>query len=170
MAVLQILIGIALLIFGRKLFWVFIGGVGFVLGIVVASAFLKDQPGWLVFLVALAAGVLGAVLIQSVQKIALGIAGFIVGGFALTTLVTLLGIHIPLVSWIIFVIGGLIGVALVVLLFEWALIILSTVNGATLIVDALKFSPPITILLFLVLLGVGIAYQGGWLGRKRQGV
>ncbi len=65
---LQTFVGAALLILGRKLFWVFVGAIGFVLGMDIASRFLQGRPDWLILIVALGAGVLGALLALFLQR------------------------------------------------------------------------------------------------------
>ena len=62
MDVIGVLAGIALLVLGRKLFWLFVGVVGFVAGAALATQLFEIQPDWLVIVFALGAGLLGALL------------------------------------------------------------------------------------------------------------
>ena len=56
MIVLEILVGVALLSLGRKLFWLFVSGVGFASGALLATVVLQNQPIWVTLLVAVGAG------------------------------------------------------------------------------------------------------------------
>jgi hypothetical protein len=76
MLVARSIVGAALLVFGRKLFWLFVAGIGFIAGLNVATSYLKGSPQWLILLLALVAGLIGALLAVFAQSIAIGIAGF----------------------------------------------------------------------------------------------
>ena len=41
---LNIIAGLAVLFFGRRLFWLFVGGVGFIVGFQIASEVLQGPP------------------------------------------------------------------------------------------------------------------------------
>ena len=86
--------------------------------------------------------------------------GFILAG--------MIGWDASRLAWVPVIIGGILGVVLVVALFEWALIILSSLTGAGLIVEAARFRPPIAGLLFVALLIVGIGIQAGLLRGERR--
>ena len=167
MMVFEILAGMILLISGRRLYWLFTGIVGFGLGVAVASYYIKSETQWLILLIALAAGVFGALLARTLQTLVLLVAGFLAGGYALATLIKLLNVHLPVESWVFYLVGGIIGASLVLFLFEWALMILSSATGATLMVDAFKPGPQVTIVLFLILACAGVLFQSGLLTRKR---
>jgi len=59
MAVLNILLGIALLLFGRKAFWLFVAGAGFVAGIALANQILQG-PEWINLVIGIGIGFLAA--------------------------------------------------------------------------------------------------------------
>src|SRR6476661_9326781 len=78
--IIGVIIGAAILLFGRKLFWLFVAALGFAVGLEIAVYFMKDPPQWMLLLVGLGCGVVGALLAILVQKIAVAVAGFIAGG------------------------------------------------------------------------------------------
>ncbi len=82
MSAVVAILGIILLLFGRTLFWLFVAGTGFLLGVEVASVLLPDQPEWLRFLAAIIAGVLGGVVGIVAQRLAFALGGFFAGGYA----------------------------------------------------------------------------------------
>jgi len=59
LATSSIVLGIILLLFGRKLFWFFVGVIGFLTGVLLATHYLQGQPEWVILIIALIAGVLG---------------------------------------------------------------------------------------------------------------
>lgn len=169
MDILSILIGILVLTLGRKLFWLFVAVVGFAFGASLGSQFFQGQPDWVILIIALGAGLLGALLALFLQNVAIALAGFIGGGYIALYLVNALGWGTPGGStWLPFLIGGVIGVVLMIALFDWALIVLSSLIGAGLTVQAIPLRRPIEGLLFIILLIVGIAVQASLMGRDRS--
>ncbi len=158
---LSVLLGIAMLVMGRKLFWLFVGAVGFIAGISLANQFISGESQLVIVVIALALGVLGALLALFLGRLVVGFAGFVAGGYALMTLAKLIGLNIGFPFWAIFLIGGVVGAILVAVIFDWALIILSSLTGANLLVTAMGVSGAVAVLIFVVLLAIGIGIQAG---------
>lgn len=156
---ISIVLGVAALALGRKLFWLFVGVVGFVIALGIAIPLFEGQPDWIALVAALIVGVFGALVAVFIQKIAVAIAGFLIGGYVLVWLSTLFGLGLEAWHWALALGGGLLGAVLSASLFEVALILLSSVAGATLIATALDFRPAITALLFIVLVAIGLTVQ-----------
>lgn len=156
---INILLGGALLLAGRKLFWLFVGAVGFVSGLQLAETFWQGSEE-LTIIFGLILGILFALLAIFLQTIAIGIAGFFAGGFTLTSLAGMLGMDTGGAFWIIYVIGGIIGLVVVLYLFDWAVITLSSLAGASMLAQA--FGPPdgASTFVFAVLFLIGIVVQG----------
>jgi hypothetical protein len=151
------LLGLALLTTGRKLYWLFVGVVGFVLGITLSKLFFPTESELALVAIALVAGVLGAVLAFFLQRLAVGVAGFAAGGYLLEGALETLEIGIP--EWIVFLIGGIVGVVLVVALFDWALIILSSLMGASMLANIIPSEGWLLTLIFVGLSIAGIGMQ-----------
>jgi len=151
--------GLVLLVAGRKLFWIFVGVVGFVLGFYFAGNFFPGEPETTRLAFGLVFAVIGAVLAVFLKNIAVGLAGFISGGIIAINLVEVIGFEYQLPEWMLFVLGGIIGVVLVALLFDWGLIILSSLVGAYLITRELDQSDLITTTIFVGLFLVGLLLQ-----------
>jgi hypothetical protein len=165
--IITALLGIVMLVSGRKLFWLTVGAIGFVVGLGLVFNFLEDQPAWVTLAAALLAGGVGAIFAILLQKVAVGVAGFLVGGFIVVwLLLQVFKLDLAQWEWLIFITGGIAGAILVLFLFELALIILSSAVGATMIVQIIDFHPLVTAVLFLVLLIVGFAAQSRSLGQR----
>jgi hypothetical protein len=173
MFVPRTIVGVALLVFGRKAFWLFVAGVGFLAGLYVATQTIRFESGWWVFGVAAAGGLLGALLALVLQNVGVGLAGFLGGGYVAMTLVESLGwgqrllADLPYRSWVVFIAGGILGAVLIGVLFEWALIILSSVIGATLIAQAIPLEGNRQGVLLVVLFAVGVLVQMILMRRER---
>jgi hypothetical protein len=135
-----LVVGLLLLLLGRRLFWLFVGAAGFVIGVEAAPYILPHQGELFTLIVALVLGLVGALLAIFVQKLAVAIGGFVGGGYLAAVLCAPLmggvGMTYP-GSWLCFLIGGILGAILMMVFFNWALIILSSLQGAHLIVRAL---------------------------------
>jgi hypothetical protein len=163
----RIVVGLVVLTLGRKLFWLFVGAVGFIIGISLVTQFFSAAPLWLVLVIAFIAGVLGALLALFVQHVAIGLAGFIGGGYVLLTALNFLGFQLTSVpTWLIFLIGGIIGLVLMMALFDWTLVVLSSLTGASLVVQAVRLNPELSAVLFVGLLIVGLVVQARLLRRE----
>jgi hypothetical protein len=151
------LIGVILLLFGRRLFWLFVGAAGFVAGLTFARELAFPQAQWTVLLVAIVAGLIGAVVSVFLQQIAIAVAGFLLGGYVATSLFLSAGQTTS--GSLLYVIGGVVGALLVVTLFDYALIVLSSLAGATLLAQAIGREQAVSVLVFVVALVVGLAAQ-----------
>lgn len=165
MQIIFFVVGLAVLVVGRKLFWLAVAAIGFVFGMVLGMQLTNGQAGWLVLIVALLGGVIGAVLAIWLQKIAVGIAGFLLGGYLAVWLAEILNFGPNMWTWLIFIAGGIIGVILVLSLLEVALIGVTALIGAALIVQVFSLSLTVASVLFIALVIVGIVIQTKTLAR-----
>lgn len=166
MVIAQVLAGGLLLVFGRRLFWLFVAACGFAVGLRLTNQFLVTRSDWLALIVALAAGVLGALLALFFQHLAIGVAGFLAGALIAVRLLDRLGVQGDASFWMAFVIGGVLGAVLMKIVFDWSLIGLSSLAGSSLIVEALRLKEMPEFLLWLLLLVLGVAVQVAQMRRK----
>ena len=166
---INIILGGFLLLLGRRLYWLFVGAIGFVAGFNLASQALANQPTWLLLVIALAAGVIGALLALFLQRLAIGIAGFLAGGYILTSILAVAGLTVTGTAyWILYLAAGIVAGILAIVLFDWALIILSSLVGALLIAQSLAIGQTLMWLLVIVLFIIGVAFQAGMMGRRER--
>ncbi len=159
LALLNVVLGGALLVVGRKLFWLFVAGIGFVTGILLVNRFFHGSE-LITILAGLVLGVIFALLAIFLELIAIGIAGFLGGGYVFLSLASVLGLDKGIMSAIAFILGGIIGVVLIAVLFDWALISISSLAGAAMIVGAIRLTPSTASVVFIVLLLAGVLIQG----------
>ncbi len=158
MMVLDLVFGCLLLFAGRSLFWLCVGIVGFLVGVQCAAA-LGFTNSLVALFAAFALGSLGALLAISFEwlMVVFGV-GFLGGGYLLMNIFP----SIPgqeQYEWLIFVVGGIVGMCLMIITFGWTLIIISSLLGATLIVNAFHGTQEFHVLLFIASMTAGIVVQ-----------
>lgn len=163
--IVRILIGVTLLLLGRELYWLYVAGVGFVVAMDLMTRVVQIEPAILIFFIALIAGLIGALLAVLLQRAAIGVGGFLAGGYVLLVFSDFVGMQTGMVPWILAMIGGAIGLVLTLMLFEWALIILSSVVGAGMVAQSVDANQSITVVLFLAASIVGIMVQATLMDR-----
>lgn len=166
--IISVIVGVAILLFGRKLFWLFVAALGFAIGLEIAAYFMKEPPQWMMLLVALGCGVIGALLAILLQKLAIALAGFIAGGRIAWALAAAFFVEHAHYRGITFVIGGILGALLLLALFDWVLILLSSVEGAHLIGNGIPLPEKGAMILFIALAVIGVIVQGSMLRRSRR--
>ena len=164
--IFSVLIGVVILFFGRKLFWLCVAAIGFAAGVELAPHLVQDPSALLSLTIALLLGVIGALLALFLQKIAIAVLGFLAGGKLAGAIAAAFFVHYAQHSTIIFVIGGIIGAILLLVLFDWALIVVSSLIGAHLIQSAITLPQSGSTIVFIGLAVIGILVQAASLRRS----
>lgn len=148
--------GVVLLVAGGKLIWLLAGVVGFFLGFSLVQTGLPDMGlEWRLGLAGLAA-LLAAGLVLFIDKVGVGLVGLGVGGLATHWLIGNLGYPVEGLAWLAVAIGAAVGWFLSRGVFKLGMATLSSLAGATLVLEAVgggaSYQP--LILVGLTLLGV----------------
>lgn len=159
--------GLALLLFGRKLFWLLVAVAGGLAAFVLVTRWLHMDPGWPSWVVSIVAGLGGALLAVALQRLAVGFVGFVaaVGLMFLVLDHGVAGLTYPEPVWmtVLLAIGaGILGALLAGFLFEVALVVLSAGIGALFVVRAVPqhmVSDGGALVLWAVLALVGVGVQ-----------
>lgn len=167
----RILAGGLLIAFGRKLFWLYVALLGFATGLTMSARLFHVQPEWQQLVIGIVFGIVGALLAYFFQEVAVAVAGFLGGAYVASSLLAVF-VNNPqngdLLAWGLFLVGGIIGVMLAIMLFDWALIILTSLAGALLVMEGLNLPMPAGWLIAFVLFVIGIILQAGIDGLSRQ--
>ncbi len=153
-------LGVAILILGRKFFWLFTGGIGFYIGYTLAPKILPNQSENVILIVAVVLGLLGVFLAMLVKGAAIGIAGFAAGAYVVYSLIPMINFDLGNYYWLVVIVGGVLGAILAGTMFDWALIILTAACGAMLISTTLNLSFPLSAVVLVVLFLIGLIVQG----------
>jgi len=149
-----------LLFLGRKLFWLFVAIVGFLLGTFIIPQVLPSQPQSVIITISLIMGLVGILLAVLLQKMAVGIAGFIAGGYIVYSLMLNQSLDEGQMQWLAVLAGAIIGAVLAGSMFDWALIFLTSVSGSILITQGIGLALPVSTFVLIGLFIIGILVQG----------
>jgi hypothetical protein len=159
--IISVCIGIAVLLFGRRLFWLLVAAVGFAAGVELAPWLVHEPSSILVITAALVLGFVGALLALFLQKVAVAVVGFVAGGRLAVAIIAAFVVQHETTFALTFLIGGIVGALVFLLLFDWALIVLSSLVGAYMITGAITLPQIGATIVFIVLTIIGIVVQTG---------
>jgi len=162
----RLLLGLIILLAGRNVFWLFIGAIGFLVGVDLANIWLVDQAGWLIIGVGIAAGLVGAILAVVLERVAFALAGSYAAVFLTIAIAENLGSQG--VSPTIVVVAGVVGAMLGALLTDWAIIILSALAGAAAVSSIFVMTPTVQYASIVALATLGVIVQRTKLTRGRS--
>jgi hypothetical protein len=162
------LIGLVILFFGRKLFWLCVAAVGFAAGVELAPLIVREPTTLTALSFALVLGFLGALLAMFLQKIAIAVVGFVAGGKLANAIAATFFLHYAQHTGVIFLIGGIVGALLLLSLFDLALIFISSIIGAYLIEGVVPLPPTGLAFLFVFLVILGVLVQAVSFRRLRR--
>lgn len=171
-AVIAIILGLISLFLGRRLYWLFVGVAGFLLGLVAAPTLLGGlDPQWqpvvtllIAILFAILSIVLNKFMITLSGGIGLGVLGYFLAQDFLPHWATLT----------VAIIAGIIGLVIAWFVFDWGLMIFSSLAGSALVVSGiLTFVPNLgrlDIIIFIILFVIGLGFQiFNWSRDHREG-
>jgi hypothetical protein len=158
MQLINIILGASLLLGGRKLFFFFIAAAGFMVGLQIGAR-VAPSPWWIGVIVALVFAVGAALIAVFLKTIAIGVAGFLMGGYVLGSVGGLVGMDQGLAYWGLFLVGGVAGVILITIFFSLTLIWLSSVAGTLLIAELIPWEGITRILISVAILFIGVIFQ-----------
>ncbi len=159
MTLARLVAGVCALLFGRRLFWLFVGAVGFAFGMDLATRLFAGAPTLVVLTAAVLCGLAGAVLARAAQELMIGIVGFAAGGYLGTQLLLAMMPYPGRNVWFALLGGGIVGVVLLNAVFDWALILLSSLVGAAFIIEGSGAGGRATPLTYALLTIIGIVIQ-----------
>lgn len=159
-------VGVLLLMLGRRIYWFFVAAVGFFGGYVLGGQLFPDMGDPLLILVSLAIGVVGAFLARLLQRLAVVGAGAIVGAVISSRLAAELGLHTPAGVLVACVTGAVLMAVFVAVVFDPALIVMSSLAGSVMIVQALNPDSDLIFPAVVALSALGIGFQF-WIMRRR---
>ena len=160
-------IGAVILLFGRKLFWLCVAAVGFAAGVEIAPHVVHEPSAVLQLTFAIVLGFAGALLALFLQKLAISVVGFVAGGRLAVALAAAFFIQHASYYWVTLLIGGIVGAVLFLTLFDWALIFISALIGAYMILRAITLPPAGATILLIALTALGVVVQTGTFRRSR---
>ena len=165
--ILSLAAGLLLLFAGRRFFWLVAALVAFLFVFNLFEALFGG--GWLGLIVAVAVGAIFAWLATKFIKIVGYIVGALAGAAGLPLFLNLFGLDF---SWLLMaLIGAVAGFLLMLFLFDWGLILLTSWVGANAVAaqvnGLLSLGATIATIVFIVLLAAGIYVQSTQMKAKK---
>jgi uncharacterized protein DUF4203 len=152
-------VGIALIVAGRRLFWLAVGMLGFIAGYQAMERWGSGLPHTAAFVVAIAVGVIGMILAVVVQRVAVALAGFLLGVVLATFLLPLTGLALGPWHGLVVAAAGLLVAFVALGIFSLALVVLTAGAGAAMLAEAIAAPPPWGVPLLVVLWVIGVVVQ-----------
>jgi hypothetical protein len=156
---LWLALGAGLLLWGKKLFWVFVGAAGFLFGLSTSQSLLDGQPFWLYLVIAAICAAIVVAGVKFLKNVAFGLGGFILGAYLAYGVLQMFNLELGVLQWVILIGAGALGAVLMLTLFDWALILLSTTVGSLIITRSIPGEAPGIQILFFGLILIGIIAQ-----------
>lgn len=148
--------GLILVFLGRRLFWFFVGVVGFVFGFRVGLAVFSDSS--VTLLLAAAVGVVAALLSVVLEKVLIVLAGAAAGWLLFARLAEILGAG-PQISPVLAIGGAVLFAVVSLLIFDVALVVISSLSGAALVLEPFTLAGTLELLALAAIAAIGIATQ-----------
>jgi hypothetical protein len=154
-----LILGVGMVFWGKKLFWLFISAAGFLFGLSTSQSLMPNEAIWFYLIVAAICGGIAVVLVKLLKNVAFGVGGFVLGAYLADGVLQMMDLNLGTASWVVIILAGAAGAALMLLLFNWALIILSASVGSLLITRAIPGEAPGLQILFIGLIVLGFIAQ-----------
>lgn len=159
MNLINLAFGFIFLIAGHQLPWLFVAGVGYFIGWPLSDMF-SVGPGTLERITfSLAISAIAVFLAYFLKKLIVSAAAFYAGGIAFLSLAQILSWDFTAVRLPVFLLAGGVSALVILLSYNWSLIIISTISGATIITQNINFGDISDVAMFLLLLMVGLITQ-----------
>ena len=129
-------LGLLLLFFGRKLYWLLLGAVGFGLGFGLLNQFVATSTSWAPWLAGLVGGLAGVLAAFFVQGALLAVVGALLGAICALMAISMWGTVPPVVLLVVAVVGAILGAVVLRKVFFAAVIVATSLAGGGLLMEA----------------------------------
>jgi hypothetical protein len=162
-----LILGILVWLYGNRM-WLLGAGAGAMLGIALVRLIPALASGWLGFFIIVGLAILFGVLGffgKAFASIIAMVIGFIAGGAVVMGFLDIFAASLSLWTWLLALVGGVIGAGLFARFMDWGLIIFASLLGSMLIVRGAmaallpSLAGAIGTVIILVLTGLGILYH-----------
>lgn len=149
-------IGGIILFLGHELNFLFAAGMAALIGFRLTPKLPAQWPAWADWAFMLTLAVIAAILVLINERAGYFISGFLAGGYLLIEYFAPGVLSVPILP---FIIGGVLGAAIIGFLTEWAMIIVSSAIGAAYLLNLFILNPMTEILIGAGLFIIGALVQ-----------
>lgn len=157
-AILAVL-GFIILVTGHQSGWIFVGGLGFILGYIITDAFGLVRSPLESILYSLVTGLIGALLVTYFKRILVVLGAAFAGWYVCLYLPALVGLD---TSWISLPVLAAVALICALATLFWGslpLILISSVMGTTVIIQNVRFGGITNLVMLIILIMFGIIAQ-----------
>ena len=158
MNLLYVVIGVMLLILGRKYTWTFTAGLVFFIFMELTAKGQFDFPDALVFVIGIVFGVSGGLLAVALRRVVIPLTGVLAAGYLFSRLDSVFKLFMGH-QWMPYLAGGLLGLVLTIGVPDWTLTMLSSIVGALMVIKGIKIEPTWMTVAFLGITLAGTVIQ-----------
>ena len=162
MTLLIIVIGLILLLLGRKALWLGVFAAVFLGASTLLEYILFDQPTTTIWIASSILAATSLVLFFAVEKAMMILLGALGGGFGAYLIISasdIVSLDTLITKASVFLIGGLLGILLIQGLYNWLVTVLSTLIGAYLVASLIQGQPIFKLAAVVILTIIGISIQ-----------
>lgn len=164
-----IVVGLVLVLVGRQFFPLFVALLGFAFGYSIASETLTPEQTNEMLAIGVGVAILGAILVMAIRKVVSRFIGLVAGAYAGFMVVGALGMTDGNLVWIVAGVCAALGFLAGRFLFEWMLLVVSVVIGASLVVEAMQWNQENHAeMAFVGLVILGLIVQSLSMGKKKS--
>ncbi len=128
-------VGLLLLFFGRKLYWLLLGAVGFALGFGLLAQFVATSTSWAPWLAGLVGGLAGVIAAFFVQGALLAVVGALLGAICALLAMSMWGSVPPEVLIVVAIVGAVLGAIVLRKVFFAAVIVATALAGSGILME-----------------------------------
>lgn len=154
-----IVLGFVLLTTGQQLPWIFVAAAGFIFGNLIGQQPFLGFTGFSLTLFSIGIAVISGLLVIYFRKIMAVLAGLLAGAYICYYLPAALGWNTSWITWWVMLIAAVISAAIIFIWNTLPLILVTSLFGATLMIQYTNFQRISEIIIFVVFLLFGITAQ-----------
>lgn len=137
-----------MLFLGRDMDWLFSLGLGLLVGLKLTTLLAADSPPWMFYVVIAAVALISVLPFLVYPESSYVVTGFLFGGFLFSEygsdlVRTFFGTGLSGSTWLVFIVGAVVGAAALGLAREWGIMFATALAGAFLVSDIFSNLPPI---------------------------
>ena len=159
MGVILVVIGFILLVTGHQTSWLYVGGVAFIMGSLLSERLNIAHTEIDMIIFSMTSGVLGSLLVAYLRRILVILATFLSGSYICYYLPQALEWNTSWINWVVILLVGLSSAIMTLVWGALPLILVSTLLGATLIIQNMHLGSIGPIGMFIVLTAFGLVAQ-----------
>ena len=158
MSIIMVALGFMMLVIGRQFYITFVGTIGFIVGVYVVQNFSPNQTFWGFIFQAVPFAILGVIMAIFFRRWMARAAGVLACIYLVDSVPVIFGVEAELV-WPVYAVLAVLFLVLTFVWFDGALIFLSILTGAAIVVQNMSLGALNPTVMYFLLLVFGVVAQ-----------